>query len=155
MLLSVLGSDCDYSELSVDEIESEECVSSSDSSSSASSSDERTKGKPLQSDGREIVLNVHKFFSEEFEALKNGRPTISVSDIMGRTATATGVSRSTIYRRDGLLDELTDKFIINVEDSDTESDVSDDETDGNHEQDMAADASSEHLDGIFPLPPSP
>ncbi|PSN56555.1 hypothetical protein C0J52_14752 [Blattella germanica] len=59
------------------------------------------------------------------------------------------------WERDGLLDELTDKFIINVEDSDTESDVSDDETDGNHEQDMAADASSEHLDGIFPLPPSP
>ena len=40
MLESVLDSDCEYSELSDDEIESEECVSSSDSSSSASSSDE-------------------------------------------------------------------------------------------------------------------
>ena len=31
-----------------------------------------TKNKPLHSDGREIVLNVDKCFSEEFEDLKNG-----------------------------------------------------------------------------------
>ncbi|PSN54069.1 hypothetical protein C0J52_03107 [Blattella germanica] len=40
MLESVLDSDCEFSEFSDDEIESEECVSSSDSSSSVSSSDE-------------------------------------------------------------------------------------------------------------------
>ncbi|PSN35263.1 hypothetical protein C0J52_17553 [Blattella germanica] len=40
MLESVLDSDCEYSELSDDKIESEECVSNSDSSSSASHSDE-------------------------------------------------------------------------------------------------------------------
>ncbi|PSN47318.1 hypothetical protein C0J52_04421 [Blattella germanica] len=40
MLESVLDSDCEYSELSDDEIEFEEYVTSSDSSSSASSSDE-------------------------------------------------------------------------------------------------------------------
>ncbi|PSN32575.1 hypothetical protein C0J52_21343 [Blattella germanica] len=40
MLERVLDSDCEYSELSDDEIESEECISSGDSSSSSSSSDE-------------------------------------------------------------------------------------------------------------------
>ncbi|PSN42452.1 hypothetical protein C0J52_18918 [Blattella germanica] len=40
MLESVLDSDCEYIELSDDEIETGECVSSSDSSSSASSGDE-------------------------------------------------------------------------------------------------------------------
>ncbi|PSN35429.1 hypothetical protein C0J52_13193 [Blattella germanica] len=40
MLESVLDSDCEYSEFSDDEIESEECVSRSDSSSSVPSSDE-------------------------------------------------------------------------------------------------------------------
>ena len=53
------------------------------------------------------------------------------------------------WERDGLLDELTDKFIINVENSDTESGERDDESDGNHEQDMAAAATSEHLEGNF------
>ncbi|PSN39318.1 hypothetical protein C0J52_23600 [Blattella germanica] len=40
MLESVLDSDCEYSELSDDEIESVECVSNSDSSSNASGSNE-------------------------------------------------------------------------------------------------------------------
>ncbi|PSN29913.1 hypothetical protein C0J52_23871 [Blattella germanica] len=40
MLESVLDSDCEYSEFSDDETESEECISNRDSSSSAFSSDE-------------------------------------------------------------------------------------------------------------------
>ncbi|PSN42203.1 hypothetical protein C0J52_19924 [Blattella germanica] len=40
MLESILDSDCEYSELSDDEIEYVECVSNSDSSSNASSSNE-------------------------------------------------------------------------------------------------------------------
>ena len=55
------------------------------------------------------------------------------------------------WERDGLLDELTEKFIIIVEDSDTGSGISDDEI----TRTVAAAASSEHLEGIFPLPPSP
>ena len=34
---------------------------------------------------------------EEFEEVKNGRPTISVADIRNITATTTGISHSTIY----------------------------------------------------------
>ncbi|PSN31621.1 hypothetical protein C0J52_18046 [Blattella germanica] len=42
---------------------------------------------------------MHTNFSlKNLKLRKNGRPTISVSDIMGRTAMVTGVSRSTIYR---------------------------------------------------------
>ncbi|PSN56133.1 hypothetical protein C0J52_03357 [Blattella germanica] len=41
MLESVLDSDCEYSELSDDEIESEECVSNSDSASSSYESDNK------------------------------------------------------------------------------------------------------------------
>ncbi|PSN33428.1 hypothetical protein C0J52_22596 [Blattella germanica] len=61
-----------------------------------------TQGKPLQSDAREMVINVHKFCTEEYDALKVGKPTISVADITGRTDAATGVSRRTVYR---ILDE--------------------------------------------------
>ncbi|PSN37568.1 hypothetical protein C0J52_12648 [Blattella germanica] len=60
------------------------------------------QGKPLQSDARQMVINVHKFCTEEYDALKVGKPTISVADITGRTAAATGVSRRTVYR---ILDE--------------------------------------------------
>ncbi|KAJ4435156.1 hypothetical protein ANN_23732 [Periplaneta americana] len=56
------------------------------------------QGKPLQSDAREIVCLVHKSFEEELDALKNGRETISVSNVLGRTAVATGVSRRTVSR---------------------------------------------------------
>ncbi|PSN30554.1 hypothetical protein C0J52_27006 [Blattella germanica] len=38
---------------------------------------------------------------------------------------------------------------IVLNNSNTESGISDDETDGNHEKDMAAAASSEHLEGYF------
>ncbi|KAJ4452321.1 hypothetical protein ANN_03841 [Periplaneta americana] len=38
----------------------------------------------------------------EFDALKNGAPAMSVTDVIGRTATATGVSRASVYR---MLDE--------------------------------------------------
>ncbi|PSN44869.1 hypothetical protein C0J52_10283 [Blattella germanica] len=60
------------------------------------------QGKLLQSDARQMVINVHKFCTEEYDALKVGKPTISVADITGRTAAATGVSRRTVYR---ILDE--------------------------------------------------
>ncbi|KAJ4434523.1 hypothetical protein ANN_23085 [Periplaneta americana] len=111
----------------------------------------------LQSD-REIVCLVHKFFEEELDALKNGRETISVSNVLGRTAVATGVSRRTVSRilnkkqqaeksgnvlstpgkkrpnrtpnktvtdssKDGIVDELLDSFVINLEESDTGTDT--------------------------------
>mgnify|MGYP003623516998 CR=1 FL=1 len=56
----------------------------------------------LQSDASEMVVNVHKFCTEEYDALKVGKPTISVADITGITAAATGVSRRSVYR---ILDE--------------------------------------------------
>ncbi|PSN50533.1 hypothetical protein C0J52_03508 [Blattella germanica] len=63
---------------------------------------ERKQGKPLQSDARQMVINVQKFCTEEYDALKVGKPSISVADITGRTVAATGVSRRTVYR---ILDE--------------------------------------------------
>lgn len=56
------------------------------------------QGKPLQSDAREIVCNVHKFFEGEFDALKNGKETLSVAKVLERTACATGVSKRTVSR---------------------------------------------------------
>ncbi|KAJ9594513.1 hypothetical protein L9F63_014062, partial [Diploptera punctata] len=58
----------------------------------------RTKGKALQSDRREIIINVNKFFADEFAALRDGKPTISVSDVMKRTIPATEISRASVYR---------------------------------------------------------
>ncbi|PSN55775.1 hypothetical protein C0J52_02498 [Blattella germanica] len=54
------------------------------------------RGKSLQSDGREIVINVHNFFLDEYEALSVGHSTISVTDVVKQTVAATGVSEHTI-----------------------------------------------------------
>ena len=56
------------------------------------------KGKPLQSDGREIVFNVHKFFSEEFETPKKWTTNnISVRHY-GKNGNGNRCVRNTIYR---------------------------------------------------------
>lgn len=57
-----------------------------------------TRGKPLQSDAREIVCNVHKFFVEEYDALKVGNPTINIVEVAKQTPAACGVSERTVYR---------------------------------------------------------
>ncbi|PSN50198.1 hypothetical protein C0J52_23704 [Blattella germanica] len=49
-----------------------------------------TKGKALKSDGLQMVVNVHQFFTDEYDALLCGKPTISVSSVIERTAAATG-----------------------------------------------------------------
>ncbi|KAJ9580503.1 hypothetical protein L9F63_024320 [Diploptera punctata] len=56
-----------------------------------------TKGNALQSDEREIVINVHKFVTDEFDALREGKSTRSFADHTKITRTATGISRSSVY----------------------------------------------------------
>ncbi|PSN40126.1 hypothetical protein C0J52_26722 [Blattella germanica] len=56
-----------------------------------------SRGKVLKSDGREMV-KVHKFFSDECDALKCGKPTISVTSIVERSAAATGISSRSVLR---------------------------------------------------------
>ena len=58
MLESILDSDCEYNELSDDEIESEECVSSDDSSSSASSGDESDNKTRSYYDAKTTVTGI-------------------------------------------------------------------------------------------------
>ncbi|KAJ9599796.1 hypothetical protein L9F63_026355 [Diploptera punctata] len=57
-----------------------------------------TRGKAIKSDGMEIIIKVHTFFTEEYEALKCGKPTISVSSVIERTAAATSVSSHSVSR---------------------------------------------------------
>ncbi|PSN38066.1 hypothetical protein C0J52_16687 [Blattella germanica] len=54
--------------------------------------------KPLKSDGREIVMNVYKFFLDVYEGLSVGRSTISVTEVVKRTVAAIDVSEYTVYR---------------------------------------------------------
>lgn len=56
------------------------------------------RGKALKSDSMNMVINVHKFFTEEYEALKRGKQTISVSSVIERTAAATGISSRSVSR---------------------------------------------------------
>ncbi|KAJ9580628.1 hypothetical protein L9F63_024195 [Diploptera punctata] len=57
-----------------------------------------TKGKALLPDGRNIIIDVRKFFIDGFDTLRDGKPTISVADVMKRTTNATGISRASVYR---------------------------------------------------------
>ena len=56
------------------------------------------KGKPIHSDTKELVCHIDDYFENEYANSKSGKPLLLVSQVLDRTSSATGLSKSTIGR---------------------------------------------------------
>ena len=51
----------------------------------------RSRGKPLHSDGKELVFRIHDYLESECEHAKYGRTLISITNVWERTTKDTGL----------------------------------------------------------------
>ncbi|KAJ4452098.1 hypothetical protein ANN_03614 [Periplaneta americana] len=59
------------------------------------------------------------------------------------------------WEKDGLVDEISDRFVINLDDTDTDEELSGGEESEFEEEESAAAANSWSLEGVSTIPPSP